>query len=74
MLWLQAGIIKEVDHGALARAVLEQLLGVGTVVGMFAKMCEDIAQVPSNQIFRIFFLTVCMCLCVHVCFILNANT
>lgn len=33
--------------------------GVGTVVGMFAKMWEDIVQVPSDQIFRIFF-------CVHV--------
>lgn len=47
--------------------------GVGTVVGMFAKMWEDIVQVPSDQIFRIFFC-VHVCLYVHMCFVLNVNT
>lgn len=44
------------------------------MVSMFTQMCEDIAQVPSNQIFRTFF---CVHVFVYSCgffFILNVNT
>lgn len=44
-MWLKTGL----------SPAKEQWLVVGTVVGMFSKMCADVVQVPSTQIFRICF-------------------